>query len=670
MKPAGIRFLAAAAVFLLPLQALATSFQGLTTTYTSPFTPYSAAFADFNSDGFLDMAQLISDGSSHYVRIMTGNGTGGFNTTTTDLATPSAPKAIVAADLNGDGKIDIAVVNTSNNNVSIFLNNGSGAFPTRVDIPAGLAPTAIALGDFRGDGTRDDLAVMNSTGNSVTILLNDGTGTFTATSSASWPASPDNLAGIAVGDFNGDNIEDIAVTRSSAGVLSIFKGNGVGTFQTGVDVTVGTGPKAVVAGDFNNDGITDLVVLNSSNATISVVKGDRSGTFTAEPAVSITNPADGTANPVDMAAADLNRDGIPDLAVVSNTNGNIPVLTGNGNATFTPATATETFTTGASPSAVAAGDLDGNGNGLFSLSSTNNSYSLQNNGSPALAGITVTPPGYNFGNFWIGNGHSIFSAIPVTISNPGSAPLTVSSMTLTGTNAGDYVLVPQSGTCGNLTPTIPAGSSCTVEVRFLPTSPGPKIANYNITSNATVSPALILPLTGTGINTSPSIYLTFTGIGSGTVSFSNGDPSCTTNCARIPSSAPVDLIPAPDSGMFFYGWSGCDTIAAGTCKVYLERDKRVTANFGQYARPVKLVTGYQQYASTVAGAYASASTLSTDEIRIHGIYMNENLVLNRNVSVTISGGWDSSFTVQGAPTTLHSIVVASGSAVLGNIILQ
>lgn len=668
MKPAGIRFLAAA-VFLLPLQALATSFQDLSTININPFSPYAAAFADFNSDGFLDMAHLISDGNSHYVRLMTGNGTGSL-TYSTDLATPSPPKAIVATDLNGDGKIDIAVANMGTDNVSIFLNNGSGGFPARVDVAVGLAPTAIALGDFRGDGTRDDLAVMNSTGNSVTILLNDGTGTFTATSSASWPTSPDNLSGIAVGDFNGDNTEDIAVTRSSASMLRIFKGNGVGTFQAGLDVTVGTGSKAVVAGDFNNDGIPDLVVLNSSNATISVIKGNSSGAFTAETQSTITNPADSAANPVDIVSADLNRDGIPDLAVVSNTNGNIPVLTGNGNATFTAATTAETFTTGAAPSAIAAGDLNGNGNELFSLSNTNKSYSLQSNSSAATAGITATPPGFDFSNFWIGNDHSVYSAIPVTIANPGSADLTVSSMTLTGANSSDYVLAPQSGTCGTATPTIAAGSSCSVEIRFMPISPGAKTANFNIASNSIANPTLTVPLSGTGINTSPSIYITFTGIGSGTVSFSNGDPSCTANCTRTPSSAPVDLIPAPDTGMFFYGWSGCDEIAAGTCRVYLERDKRVIANFGQFAKPVMLRTGYFNYTSTVAGAYAAASTSTSDEIRIHGIYMNEDLILNRNVGIVISGGWDSSFTTQVASTTLHSIVVASGSAVLDKIILH
>ncbi|HZV82232.1 MAG TPA: FG-GAP-like repeat-containing protein [Geobacteraceae bacterium] len=680
MKHAGTRILAAMFTLLAPLSALAVSFSAATTTDISPYAPTSAAIADFNSDGSQDTALVMSNGTAHYLRIMIGDALGGFSSPTDltlpdDLGAATVAGSVVVADLNGDGSADLAVSNTGANCVSIFLGNGDGSF-TKVtpDITVGTAPKAIAAGDFRGDGSRDDIAVVNSADNSVAILLNDGTGTMAVQGSTYWPSAPDAISALAVGDFNGDDIEDIAITRNSAGNVTVFKGNGVGTFAAGADITVGTAPVALLAADLNGDGLVDLAVLNGTDATISTVTGNKSGVFSVSSTFSVTNPADNTANPVDILAIDLSRDGILDLAVANNAKNNLSVLAGKGDATFSAATAFETFTTGAAPAAIASGDIDGSGNDLLSLSSTNTSYSILLNGSAATPGIKVLPVSYDFGKFQ--TGHLSYISTKLTVANPGTASLAISSMLVGGTNSSDFEIRPEYGTCATTLPTIAAGTSCTVELRFKsPITQGAKSASLTIASNAAASPAVTVPLTGTGVSfdTPYTVNITFIGRGSGTVAFSSGDTSCTTNCSRTPAETDtITLTPAADSGSFLYGWQGCDDIYNGGCVLNfsstLAHDRNLTVNFGATLRRVMVSASIPTYTTTLVDAYIAAGT--GESIKMPSGLLDENLTMNKAIEVTLKGGYDSGFTTQGAPTILRSITVAAGTAIMENIALQ
>lgn len=674
MKPAGIKVLVAFLTLFACSSAWAVSFSAATTTDITPYAPASGAFADFNGDGKQDAALPLSSGTSHYLRIMTGDGLGGFPSQSDlvlpdDLAAATASGSVVAADLNGDGITDLAATNTGADSVSIFIGNGDGTFDARVDYPVGAAPKAIAVGDFKGSGIRNDLAVVNSTDRSIAILLNDGTGVMTAQDVGSWPSAPDAISALAVGDLNGDDIDDVAIARNSVGKVTIFRGNGIGTFQTGIDLSVGAGPIAVAAADFNNDGIIDLAALNGIDATISLVKGNSIGIFSVNSTFSVADPADFTADPVYIIAVDLNRDGITDLAVANKAKNTISVLTGAGDATFLPADAAASFGTGSAPTAVASGELNGGGNDLLSTSSVNDSYSLLLNSSPAIAGMTVTPITYDFGSFQLG--HLSYIATHLTIANGGSAPLAVSSMSITGANSSEFQVRPEYGTCGTTTPTIGPGSSCTVELRFLPQGgEGAKISSLNITGNSTVNPAVALPLSGRVIpfNAPFTIYLSFIGRGSGRVDFSPISSTCTSSCTVNAPEGLVSLVPSPDSGMYFYGWSGCDYISSGSCQANLESDKRISANFGMVARQVKLDASWPMYKATAAEAYASSS--NGDTIMLGGTLLNENLILNLGVNISLKGGYDSGFTAQGGATALRSITVAAGSAVIDNIILK
>jgi hypothetical protein len=670
MKPTTWLFHTLLMALLTISPAFATTFQAEATNSLSSYSPYGVAFGNFSTSNKLDMAMTISDGSNNYVRILHGDGAGGFPSYW-QLGAAAGPRSIVAADLNMDGMKDLAVSNFGDNSVSVFISNGDGTFQTRVDYTVGNGPTAIAVGDFNGNGIRDDIAVVNSTSNSVAILLNDGSGAMTVLNSSSWPTTTDAAAGIAAGDFNGDDIDDVAVGRSGAGAVRIFRGSGAaGTFLTGVDITVGTTPSALASADLDNDGLYDLAVVNNGSDNISVIKGNKIS-FSVNNTYSVYDPADPDANPVAITAGDFNRDGVIDLAVANNGKGTISVLTGKGDATF-PLTP-EIFTTGAAPSAIAYGDLNGGGNELVTLSISNQNYSLLINSSTAVAGITVTPVTHDFGKIPNTTAPLIERFLSLTIANNGSAELSISSMQLSGTGSGHFDIYPGGPMpCSGYTPSIAASSCCTMLLKATAYALGEKSAAVVIASNATNNTSVSIPLSSEVIEEPGTVDLTlsFIGRGSGHVDFSPTYTDCEspTTCSSTQSFRLVTIGHTPDSGMYFYGWSGCDYISNGRCKIDPATDRNITANFGILPRRVKLNVTWPMYTSTVTAAYASSA--GNEEIRAQAGLLDENLFMGLEVSITLKGGYDSSFTTQGSPTFLRSLTVAKGSATVDNIMLK
>src|SRR5207302_1161458 len=146
-------------------------------------------------------------------------------------------------------------------------------------------PSSVAVGDFNGDG-KLDLAVTTEAGSpapplpadTVSVLLGNGDGTFQAA-----PNSPVGTVGpssVAVGDFNGDGVPDVAVasaaptlsgTGTGSGTVSVLLGNGDGSFRASLNVAVGMDPRFVAVGDFNGDGVPDLAVAEDGGYTCSQV---------------------------------------------------------------------------------------------------------------------------------------------------------------------------------------------------------------------------------------------------------------------------------------------------------------------------------------------------------------------------------------------------------------
>ncbi|WP_263352842.1 FG-GAP-like repeat-containing protein [Acidicapsa acidisoli] len=256
-------------------------------TFTQAASPTVVPFAtdvtvaDFNGDGIPDMA--VSTESSGGISILLGNGDGTFTSSQITVWDQGCVADIGSGDFNGDGKTDLVLTSNCEYNgghpIAILLGNGDGTFTTGTYPQTGIAANAVVVADLNGDG-RPDLAVpFGEDGSMLTVFLNNGDGTFT--SSEYGPSSGGNESSLAAGDFNGDGIVDLAVPGLN-NTVSIFQGKGDGTF-TLLPTTPATGgsPVSIAVGDFNGDGSADLVTTNEDDRTVTVLLSQPSQTAIA-----------------------------------------------------------------------------------------------------------------------------------------------------------------------------------------------------------------------------------------------------------------------------------------------------------------------------------------------------------------------------------------------------
>jgi hypothetical protein len=265
-----------------------------------------------------------------------------------------APCSVAVGDLNGDDVPDLVVANWSYpaaGTVSVLLNNGDGSFAAAVHYDAGGRPRSIAVGDLNGDEWLD-LAVTNMADVNVSVLLNDGDGTFGAP--VSYPAIPCPFT-VAVGDLNGDGWLDLAVANEWVMAItphdnnvSVLLNNGDGTFAAPVHYEAEPYTRSLAIGDLDGDGWLDLAVAKSLDATVSVLLNNGDGTFAGP-----LHYASGEAHAV--AVGDLNGDGWLDLVVANRSDHKIAVLLNNGDGTFG---APLQYDAGINPAFVAVGNLD------------------------------------------------------------------------------------------------------------------------------------------------------------------------------------------------------------------------------------------------------------------------------------------------------------------------
>ena len=323
--------------------------------YPTANFPTSVTIGDFNGDGVLDLA--VSGGNGNTITVLWGEGEGIFQGQE-NVGTGDIPYSVVSGDFNNDGKLDLVAANSGSNSISVILNNGNETFQARTDYPAGPGPYSVATADFNGDGFLD-LAVANSDcpvfpncgPSTISIILGNGDGTFQAPSHYSTGTDTDPYS-IAVGDFNGDKIPDLAVANYATNTVSIMLGKGDGSFQGNTTFPVESEPASVATGDFNGDGKLDLVVANFHSNTLSVLLGNGDGTFKSAVTYSVGH------GPVSVAVKDFNGDGKLDLVVVNETDNNASILLGNGDGTFKPGVAYPTGV-GGNPLSVVVGDFNG-----------------------------------------------------------------------------------------------------------------------------------------------------------------------------------------------------------------------------------------------------------------------------------------------------------------------
>ncbi|MHB8218009.1 MAG: FG-GAP-like repeat-containing protein [Candidatus Sulfotelmatobacter sp.] len=481
----------------------------------------SIAFADVNGDGLLD---VVTPGTYSSLEIALGDGKGqfGISRTTSTSGPVYGPNSTVAADFNGDGKVDLAIAeeNFPTGQVSVVLGNGKGRFGLPIVSP--LLSEAInngdlmLSGDFNGDG-KPDLIIMDDYSTGFQVLLGNGDGTF----KAPIDTKLNTTLNFAVGDVNGDGKTDVVVSTTVNGqtLISIYLSNGDGTFSLGSQYTEEYGGPYVA--DVNGDGKMDLVFIGNP---VFVMLGNGNGTFqtpitgpvltsssgavikdfngdgkpdivvgTYDGVAFLQGNGDGTfqspvySNPTiqfccRMAAEDINGDGKLDL--VSNQYQDVFAMLGNGNGTFQPPvsyTANGQVYSGN----IVAGDFNSDGIGdigmIFENASTGTIDISLYLSEPTYA---VFPSSIAFGSVSVGK-----TSPPgrIALTNVGNGPLSLPSITVTG----DFI---ERNDCAKK---LAIGASCEIKVEFQPQSLGSLTGDVTITDNALATPQKV-KLTGTG----------------------------------------------------------------------------------------------------------------------------------------------------------------------------
>ncbi|HWN75641.1 MAG TPA: FG-GAP-like repeat-containing protein, partial [Candidatus Udaeobacter sp.] len=252
--------------------------------------PSAIAIGTFNlQNGDSNPGFVVTNFTDNTYSVFNGNGDGTFTEVTGSPfampATATGPVALTVADFNGDGNPDLAIVNQTTKNVTILEGNGNGTFREFLNSPlaVGNLPVAIASGTLSGSNG-PALAIVNQQDNTVSVYLGNGDGTFLAASQS--PLATDTTpSGVAIADFAQSSTGGIAVTNTAVGTVTVFADLGSGLFTSAIEPAAGTNPVAILAGDFTNSAFPDIVVTNNiSNA-------DGQVTLVESPASLISNPA-------------------------------------------------------------------------------------------------------------------------------------------------------------------------------------------------------------------------------------------------------------------------------------------------------------------------------------------------------------------------------------------
>ena len=299
-------------------------------------TPTSIVSADFNNSGF-DSFAVADSGLLAFSQLeIFINDTHG-NFTQSQMFTLGMNTLATAAVVNPDVHVApfpmLAVALNKQQEILLFLNNGSGVFTQSVQtLPTGASvsgsPLSIASGNLKGNG-KQDLVVPNSGTQTLSLFYgNNGTYTVGPEIPIASNLSPTNVA---VGDLNGDGFDDLAVTLGSVspGIVRVYLNDKTGNFSAFTDYNIGILPLAVAIADLRNNGLNDIVATNSNNNYVSVLLNNGNGTF----APAVNYPTVGNA-PIGLTIADFSGTGRQDLAVVTEASSQVNLFLNNGDGTF------------------------------------------------------------------------------------------------------------------------------------------------------------------------------------------------------------------------------------------------------------------------------------------------------------------------------------------------
>jgi hypothetical protein len=317
--------------------------------------------------------------------------------------------ALVAADINRDGMPDLLAMPRPSYGGTELLNSGNGTFVQGRSFFdwGGQSPNAMAVGDINGDGKLDivfanqdtsDPVVSGTWTGSVTVELGNGQGGFvppSGTPNGYEIIFPSAVVSLALADVDGSGKPDIVAV--TAGGLSMYVARNMGNGYFGDAQAYGIPGGSAFSGyqvataDFNGDGKPDIFVTDSQLNSVSVLLNNGDGTFAAAQTYSVGG------SPTALAVGDFNRDGNLDL-VTANANSTVSVLLNNGNGTFGTA---QNFAVAGPANSVAVGDFNHDGS-LDVVTTGSEMDLLQNNGNGTFGAYQkVGPAGSNVvaGNF-------------------------------------------------------------------------------------------------------------------------------------------------------------------------------------------------------------------------------------------------------------------------------
>jgi hypothetical protein len=383
--------------------------------------PSAIAVGDFNGDSDPDI--VVANAGSNNISVLLGAAGGTFGQPTS-FAVGNGPRALAIGDVNGDGKVDIVVGHEEGRSLSVLLGNGGGAFVNASGSPIALAGQVLGLtvADFNSDTKNDLVVAMTGVGNlengyflligngaggfstptqvfensgvaataadvngdskpdlilghfgGVAVLIGNGVGGFSVPTFLTLPGGSGDA--VAVRDLDNDNKQDFAVASSSSGV-TFFKGDGVGGFTRGRTFVGKDEPVAVALSDFDSDGKPDIATAGRAGVvtSLSIILNLGTGDFAAGRTVpTVATQPFGSSSATDVATADFNGDGRPDMAVTHQTfagvQATVDILINDGAGGFTPVTPI-TYFPGSSLRRVVTADFNKDGKADIAVAGT------------------------------------------------------------------------------------------------------------------------------------------------------------------------------------------------------------------------------------------------------------------------------------------------------------